>query len=78
MVEAGLQVPRRYFVPVLEVQRDGDRLVVPYDRDQVMKAPKVNDDLMPTDEEKGGICTYFGLDFAPANIGPKEDCVEPE
>jgi sporulation protein YlmC with PRC-barrel domain len=78
VVEAGLLGTKTIFVPVLEVQRDGERLVVPYDKDQVMKAPKVENELMPTDDEKGGICTYFGLEFTPANIGPREDCVEPE
>ncbi len=78
VVEAGFLGMRTVFVPVVEVLRDGDELVVPYTKDQVVKAPKVENEQMPTDEEKGGICKYFGLDFEPATTGPKEDCVEPE
>jgi hypothetical protein len=77
VVEAGLLGLKTVFVPVTEATREEGRLVVPYTKDQVLNAPKVENELMPTDDEKGGICTYFGLDFTPTNSGPQEDCTEP-
>jgi len=76
VIEAGLIGKKKMFVPVLEVKRVDGRLAVPYTKDQVKNSPRVENELVPSDDEKGGICRYYGLEYTPTNLGPKEDCVD--
>jgi sporulation protein YlmC with PRC-barrel domain len=76
VVQTGFLGLKKVFVPVVEVKRSGDRLSVPYTKEEVREAPKVADDIFPTENEKAGICKYYGLDYVPATTGPQEDCVD--
>lgn len=78
VVETGLLGTKRIFVPTGEVRRSGDRLSVPYTKDRVKDAPKVEDDLVPTEAEKSKLCRYYGLQYVASAGGPDEGCADME
>ena len=76
VVATGLLGTKKIFVPVGEVRRSGDRLSVPYTKDRVKGAPKVEDESVLTEADKGKLCRYYGLQYVASVGGPEEGCEE--
>ncbi len=76
VIETGFLGTKKMLVPAGEVRRSGDRLSVPFTKDRVKDAPEVGDEMAPTEEEKGKICRYYGLQYPGAAGQPGEGCEE--
>jgi sporulation protein YlmC with PRC-barrel domain len=76
-VSTGLLSSRQTLVPLAEADLEGDRVVVPYSKEQVKDAPQVDvDDGHLSDEEEVELYRYYGLDAATRPTRPAEP-VEP-
>ena len=62
-VNTGLFGSKESFVPVKDVRQDGDRVVLPYQKDVVKDAPKVDADqhLSPAEEEE--LYRYYEMNY---------------
>jgi sporulation protein YlmC with PRC-barrel domain len=76
VVDLGLFSTKKILVPVGEVRRAGDKLSVPFTKERVKNAPRVEDDLALTEGEKGQLCRYYGLQYAPGEGAPADGCEE--
>ena len=54
------------FVPLADVRRDGDTITVPYDKDTVKDAPRVDADGELSRDEEANLYRYYGLDYSEA------------
>jgi hypothetical protein len=71
-VRTGLLGRRSNFVPLRGVaERDGDRAVVPYDREKVRSAPDIGEDDELTEDEVDEIYRHYGLDPAKVAAGAR-------
>jgi hypothetical protein len=82
-VTTGLFGMRQTFVPLSEAQADGDVLRVPFGKEMVKDAPRVDPDAQLDPEEEAVLYRHYGLradpDDAPAEPQPaREDAVEEE
>ena len=55
------------FVPLAEARRDGDAITVPYDKDTVKDAPRVDADGELSQPEEANLYRYYGLDYSEAH-----------
>ena len=78
VVEGGYLGGKKIFVPATDVRRAGDRLSVPYTKDRVKDSPKVEDELVLTEADKGKLCRYYGLQYVASVAEPDEGCEEME
>jgi PRC-barrel domain len=76
VVETGILGWRKILVPAVKVRRAGDRLSVPFTKDRVKDAPKVDNEMTPTDAEQGRLCRYYGLQYAVPAGGSMAECEE--
>jgi hypothetical protein len=76
VVEAGSPGKERVLVPASDVRRAGERLSVPYMKDRVKDAPKVEDELALTEGEKSRLCRYYGLQYVASPSEPSDGCAE--
>ncbi|MFH5823122.1 DUF2382 domain-containing protein [Georgenia sp. AZ-5] len=72
-VDTGLFGTSQSFVPLNQATIEGDTLRVPYDKDTVKDAPRVEDDghLEPTEEEQ--LYRYYGMSDAYATTQTQDD-----
>jgi sporulation protein YlmC with PRC-barrel domain len=61
-IHTGLFGLRQTLVPLTEVRLDGDRLRVPYEREQVRSAPTIDPDVQLTDDEEQQLFRHYGVD----------------
>ncbi len=63
-VSTGLFGASQSFVPLAEATLEGDNVRVPFDKDKVTDAPRVDADLHLDVEQERELYRYHGLDFA--------------
>jgi stress response protein YsnF len=64
-VATGLFGTRESFVPLSEAKLEGDRVVVPYDKDKIKDAPSIDADAgQISREEEGQLYRYYGKDYS--------------
>jgi uncharacterized protein (TIGR02271 family) len=64
VVKAGLIGNKVNFVPLAEATQEGKDLHVPYDKDQVQKAPAIEADGELSQEEEAELYRYYGLEYS--------------
>jgi uncharacterized protein (TIGR02271 family) len=62
-VKTGLFGTRLSFVPIRDASRDGDNVVVPYDKAQVKDSPNVEADGELSPEEEQSLYQHYGLEW---------------
>jgi uncharacterized protein (TIGR02271 family) len=63
-VSTGLFGGSESFVPLAEARLEGDRLVVPYDKDRIKDAPRIDSDQgQLSQEQEADLYRYYGLDY---------------
>ena len=63
-VTTGLFGTRESFVPLADAQLDGDRVVVPFDKNKIKDAPQIDSDSgQISPEEEGQLYRYYGKDY---------------
>jgi uncharacterized protein (TIGR02271 family) len=65
-VRTGLFGTRLTFVPLVEAQRDGDQVRVPYDKAQVKDAPNVDPDGELSQDEEANLYSHYGIEYGEA------------
>jgi uncharacterized protein (TIGR02271 family) len=65
-VKTGMFGSKVSFVPVAEASTAGGEVRVPYDKRQVMDAPKAEADGELSQEEEAGLYRHYGLDYSQA------------
>ena len=80
IVESGLLGTRTVFVPAGEVRSSGGRLVAPYPKDWLKKAPKVEYESARRETDERNLCAFYGLGFvrSTSEAEPVEGCVDGE
>ena len=63
-VKTGLFGNRETFIPVERASAQGDRIVVPYDKDTVKDAPNVDPDGHLSQDEEAAIYRHYGIGYA--------------
>ena len=61
MVKTGLLGPRGTFVPLAEATMQGSDITVPYGKDQVKNAPRVDPDGELSQEQEPELYAHYGL-----------------
>ena len=72
-VNTGLFGTKTSFVPVAEARLEGDDVVVPYSKDQVKEAPKVEVDEDLTAEEEQRLYSHYGMSQQVGSAPGRED-----
>ena len=54
------------FAPLAQGRRDGDAIVLPYDKGQIKDAPRVDADGQLSQEEEAVLYRHYGLDYSEA------------
>lgn len=62
-VNTGLFGAKESFVPVKDVRQDGDRVVLPYQKDVIKDAPKVDADQHLSPQEEEELYRYYELNY---------------
>jgi uncharacterized protein (TIGR02271 family) len=52
------------FAPLSQAHQDGDTIVLPYEKDQIKNAPRVEADGALSQEEEAELYRYYGLDYS--------------
>src|SRR4051812_16628474 len=68
-ITTGLFGRRRSFVPLGELQPDGDDLRVPFDKDRVKDAPNVDPDAQLSGEDEDRLYRHYGVDVGAGSAG---------
>ncbi len=69
-VKTGMFGGSESFVPLAEANLDGDRLVVPYDKDRIKDAPRVDSDQgQLSQDQEGDLYRYYGLESGGPTAG---------
>jgi sporulation protein YlmC with PRC-barrel domain len=71
-VKTGLFGTKESFAPVRDARITDDGLVLPYDKDRVKNAPKVDEDQHLSPAEERDLYDYYGVPFA-ENPEPVEE-----
>ncbi len=64
LVNTGLFGTKSSFVPLARATKEGDSLVVPYSKDHVSGAPKMDTDGELSQQEEAELYAYYGLDYS--------------
>jgi hypothetical protein len=51
------------FAPLAQARQDGDTIVLPYEKEQIKKAPRVEADGALSQEEEAELYRHYGLDY---------------
>ena len=78
VVKSGLLGTKQILIPAGEVRREGEHLVVPYDKDFVKHAPEAEHDEYMLEEEEQQVCAYYGLDYVSSLSRAEEGCIDNE
>jgi uncharacterized protein (TIGR02271 family) len=62
-IKTGLFGSHLSFVPLAEARLDGDAVTVPYDKDKVKEAPRVEPDGELSHDEEARLYRHYGLDY---------------
>jgi hypothetical protein len=76
VVKSGLLGTKQILVPAAEVRREGEHLVVPFDKDFVKHAPEAEHNKYVLEEEERSVCSYYGLDYVSSLTRAEEGCIE--
>jgi uncharacterized protein (TIGR02271 family) len=52
------------FAPLSQARRDGDTIVLPYEKDQIKNAPRVEADGVLSQEEEAQLYRHYGLEYS--------------
>jgi uncharacterized protein (TIGR02271 family) len=63
LVTSGLFIAKTAFVPLARAQATGDRVQVPYDKDQVKDAPSMETDGQLSQDDEAELYRHYGLDY---------------
>ena len=76
VVKSGFLGTKQILIPAGEVRVEGDRLLVPYEKEFVKDAPdaKHDDYVLPEEEEK--VCSYYGMEYVRELDRTEEGCVD--
>ena len=75
VVDSGISGAEKMLVPASEVRTAGDRVTVTHTKHRVAGAPKVEDDQALSEDDKGKLCRYYGLQYDSSSGGePAEGC----
>jgi sporulation protein YlmC with PRC-barrel domain len=70
-VATGLFGTRESFVPLADARLEGDRLVIPYDKDKIKDAPQIDADAgQISREEEGQLYRHYGKDYSDDRPAP--------
>jgi uncharacterized protein (TIGR02271 family) len=69
LVNTGMFGTKSTFVPLKESTRDGETLRVPYEKDQVKDAPRVDADGQLSQREEAELYRHYGLDYSESESG---------
>jgi uncharacterized protein (TIGR02271 family) len=64
LVKTGLFGMRTTFVPISELQPEGDTLRAPYNKDQINGAPNAGDEERPSPEEEARLFQHYGIPYS--------------
>jgi uncharacterized protein (TIGR02271 family) len=64
LVKTGLLGAKSTFVPIRDVSREGEGLRVPYEKDQVKDAPKMDPDGELSQREEAQLYRHYGLEYS--------------
>ena len=66
LVSTGLFGAKHSFVPITGASRTGDGLAVPYTKDQVKDAPRIDDDGELSEDQEAVLSRHYGLAYSEA------------
>ena len=64
LIKTGLFGTKKSFAPAGEITGKGDKLTVPYAKEVVREAPRVEHQEELTEEEERGLYRYYGLEYS--------------
>ena len=70
-INTGLFGMRTHFVPLTDAQIDGDRLYLPYTKDQITGAPSIDENGQLTPEEEAELFRHYGHDVGEPRTDPR-------
>jgi uncharacterized protein (TIGR02271 family) len=65
------------FAPLSQARQDGDTIVLPYEKDQIKNAPRVEADGALSQEEEAQLYRHYGLDYSETDSGNGHDVSGP-
>lgn len=69
LVRTGLFSGRSSFVPLVEATPDGDRLRVPYEKDRIKDAPRIDPDHELSQDEERELYAFYGMGYSESESG---------
>jgi uncharacterized protein (TIGR02271 family) len=73
LVKTGLFGSKSTFVPLRDASREGDVLRVPYEKDQIKDAPKIDPDGALSADEEAELYRHYGMDYTSAGGNGRTD-----
>jgi uncharacterized protein (TIGR02271 family) len=64
LVSTGMFASKSSFVPLAQASREGDSLMVPFSKDHVTRAPKLDPNGELTQRDEAELYAYYGLDYS--------------
>ena len=64
LVNTGLFGTKSTFIPLREARLEGGQIMVPYDKDHIKAAPKMDPDGELSQEEEQGLYSHYGLGYS--------------
>jgi uncharacterized protein (TIGR02271 family) len=65
------------FAPLSQARQDGDTIVLPYEKDQIKNAPRVDADGSLSQDEEAQLYRHYGLDYSATDPGNGHDVSGP-
>ena len=63
-LKTGMFAGKLSFAPLAQARQDGDTVVLPYDKDQIKNAPRVEPDGALSQEEEAQLYRHYGLEYS--------------